>query len=290
VTIPKQALRPRDVGRHYDELDRFYREIWGEHVHHGLWVTGQETPEEAVHQLLRRVARHAALDGGETICDVGSGYGATARWLAETLGARVTALTLSRRQQAYAEQQPDPSPAPRYRRGDWLDNDLPAEAFDAVLMIESLAHMARPQTALREAFRVLKPGGCLVICAWLTCEEPPAWATRWLIDPIIEEGRLSGLPSAAEMQRRLDRVGFKRRAVENLSRDVRRTWSVVVKRVLGGLLHRADYRRYLLDRAQQNRRFAIMPPYLWIAYRIGVMGYGLFAVRKPKGEPLDGPV
>lgn len=114
MTIPKQALRPCDVGRHYDELDRFYREIWGEHVHHGLWVTGQETPEEAVHQLLRRVARHAALDGGETICDVGSGYGATARWLAETFGARVTALTLSRRQQAYAEQQPDPSPAPRY--------------------------------------------------------------------------------------------------------------------------------------------------------------------------------
>jgi tocopherol O-methyltransferase len=123
-----------------------------------------------------------------------------------------------------------------------------------------------------------------VICAWLTCEEPPAWATRWLIDPIIEEGRLSSLPSAAEMQRRLDRVGFKRVAVENLSSGVQRTWGVVIKRVLGGLLHRADYRRYLLDRAQQNRRFAMALLYLWIGYRIGVMRYGLFAVRKPNGE------
>ena len=30
-----------DVARHYDQLDRFYRELWGEHVHHGFWATGR---------------------------------------------------------------------------------------------------------------------------------------------------------------------------------------------------------------------------------------------------------
>jgi tocopherol O-methyltransferase len=34
----------RDIGDHYDELDHYYREIWGEHVHHGLWERGDETP------------------------------------------------------------------------------------------------------------------------------------------------------------------------------------------------------------------------------------------------------
>ena len=28
---------------HYDDLDQFYREIWGEHVHHGVWFTGKES-------------------------------------------------------------------------------------------------------------------------------------------------------------------------------------------------------------------------------------------------------
>jgi hypothetical protein len=26
--------RPESVAAHYDNLDRFYRDIWGEHVHH----------------------------------------------------------------------------------------------------------------------------------------------------------------------------------------------------------------------------------------------------------------
>ena len=42
-----------DVADHYDELDPFYREIWGEHVHHGLWESGKETIEEAVVNLVR---------------------------------------------------------------------------------------------------------------------------------------------------------------------------------------------------------------------------------------------
>ena len=42
-----------EVADHYDELDPFYREIWGEHVHHGLWESGEETIEEAVVNLVR---------------------------------------------------------------------------------------------------------------------------------------------------------------------------------------------------------------------------------------------
>jgi tocopherol O-methyltransferase len=45
-----------DVAGHYDELDPVYRALWGEHVHHGLWTTGNETPAEAVTALSDRVA------------------------------------------------------------------------------------------------------------------------------------------------------------------------------------------------------------------------------------------
>ncbi len=35
------------VGAHYDDLDPFYRSIWGDHVHHGYWRTGKESAAEA---------------------------------------------------------------------------------------------------------------------------------------------------------------------------------------------------------------------------------------------------
>ena len=41
------------VAAHYDDLDLFYRTIWGTHVHHGYWKTGKENRQEAVLNLTR---------------------------------------------------------------------------------------------------------------------------------------------------------------------------------------------------------------------------------------------
>src|SRR5690349_13484122 len=79
---PRAEPSREDVATHYDGLDRFYREIWGEHVHHGLWKTGRETPEAATRQLIAEVAERAGIGPGAEVCDVGCGYGGTARVLA----------------------------------------------------------------------------------------------------------------------------------------------------------------------------------------------------------------
>ena len=84
-----------EVADHYDELDRYYREIWGEHVHHGLWESGDETSEEAVLNLVKSVARRGQITTGMRVCDVGCGYGGTARLLNCEFGAIVSAITLS---------------------------------------------------------------------------------------------------------------------------------------------------------------------------------------------------
>ena len=81
------------VASHYDELDHFYRDVWGDHVHHGLWLRGDESRECAVEQLAELVAENAQIGPGVRVCDIGCGYGATARLMAAR-GAEVTALTI----------------------------------------------------------------------------------------------------------------------------------------------------------------------------------------------------
>ena len=73
--LPLQTV---EVAAHYDELDSFYREIWGEHVHHGFWHSDAETAEEATHHLITEVAAQAQVQPEDRICDVGCGYGGTA--------------------------------------------------------------------------------------------------------------------------------------------------------------------------------------------------------------------
>src|ERR1700733_15037537 len=84
MIYPHSKQAPGDVAAHYDTLDQFYREIWGEHVHHGYWRTGHETPEAAAAALVELVADRLDLVPGHVVCDIGCGYGATAHMLAET--------------------------------------------------------------------------------------------------------------------------------------------------------------------------------------------------------------
>jgi tocopherol O-methyltransferase len=87
VIVPNQPQTTPAVASHYDELDSFYREIWGEHVHHGYWATGQETATEAAVSLIELLADRLRLTSGLRVCDIGCGYGATARYLAAKHGS-----------------------------------------------------------------------------------------------------------------------------------------------------------------------------------------------------------
>ena len=277
ITCPD--LDAASVASHYDDLDRFYRDVWGEHLHHGLWLDGKEDTATAVRQLVDAVATRACAAGAR-VCDVGCGYGGTARILTEEYGATVTALTISREQFEHARAQNGAAANPEFLLRDWLANDLPAGSFDSVIAVESLAHMVDKAAFFREAHRVLRPGGRLVVCAWLVAERPRRWQVHRLLLPICREGRLAGMGSACEYRELLAGAGFIEEEFHDWSRQVRRTWSVCAVRLLRRLLTRADYRRFLLDSRQTNRMFARSLFRIWLAYRCGVMRYGLLIGRK----------
>lgn len=302
---PTAAPDRRQVARHYDELDPFYRALWGEHLHHGLWTMGAESPEEAALALVDEVARRAGVPAGPSgdgrfhLCDVGSGYGAVARRLAER-GAMVTGLTVSEAQYRYASRgsaSPGPGaggveapvgagresgagPGSRFLLRDWLENGLPDASFDAVIAIESLSHMSDPGRGVAEAYRVLRPGGRLVACVWLAAERPAGWAVRHLLRPICDEGRLPGLPAPSDYGRWMAAAGFADAALDDVSHQVARTWRVVARRVAGAMLRPSSW-RYLLDGRNTERAFALTVLRLLVAYPTGAMRYGIVTGRKP---------
>ncbi|HJZ56274.1 MAG TPA: methyltransferase domain-containing protein [Gemmataceae bacterium] len=277
---PHRPLAPGAVADHYQDLDWVYREVWGEHVHHGLWQTGKESPAEAVEQLVELVAAEAGIRNGDAVCDIGSGYGATARYLASKFGAKVTALTIVPSQYEFALAA-TPGDNPRYLLRDWLENDLPAAAFDAAYAIESTEHMDDKARAFVEALRVLKPGGRFAICAWIAAETARPWERRHLLEPICREGRLPGMGTESDYHELLAEAGFAVEAVTELSRQVRKTWGICLRRALGKVFTDPVARAYLFSTASRNRVFLLTVGRIWAAYRTGAMRYLVFRARKP---------
>jgi tocopherol O-methyltransferase len=270
-------VAPSDVARHYDELDRFYRELWGEDVHHGLWRREDEDAAEATENLTRFVADRVGLGLGERVCDVGCGYGGPALTLTRGYGARVVGVTLSRRQAEHARRRSRPGPS--FVVGDWLDNAFADDRFDVVAAIESVSHMTDKRRFMSECRRVLVPGGRLVVAAWLAAEAPGRWQRRHLLEPICAEGRLPGLATASEYRGWMAEAGLTVTSFDDLSADVRRTWTICVRRLATRLIRDADARRYLLDARRSERVFALTVGRIWLAYRVGALRYGLFTAQ-----------
>jgi len=56
--------RPNEKARvlhHYDRVSPYYRSLWGEHLHHGYWIRGDESKEAAQLQLVEVLAKAAKL-------------------------------------------------------------------------------------------------------------------------------------------------------------------------------------------------------------------------------------
>jgi tocopherol O-methyltransferase len=268
------------VADHYDELDVFYRELWGEHVHHGLWVTGQESPDVAVRHLVDVVAQEARIKPGDRVIDIGCGYGAAARQLAQHYGAEVTAITLSSAQYAYA-QNATAGTNPVYLIADWLTTDFP-RAFQAAIAIEGSEHMPDRDEFFRRAYKVLEAGGRFVVCAWLSREAPSSLEIAWLLRPICDEGRVPHLPTLNELIASAKAAGFELVNSMDCARAVRRTWGIILRRMIGRLLTDGRARAFLLDPRRRNRIFALTVVRLWLGYWVGAMRYGIVTLEREK--------
>jgi tocopherol O-methyltransferase len=280
VIRPRQRIVPEQVARHYDSLDPFYRDLWGEHLHHGLWETGRESTEEAVRLLVRRVADRAGIQEGHLVCDVGCGYGATARMLADERGARVTGYTLSAVQHAQAVAAAKDNERLRFVVRDWMDNGVTDSSQDAVIAIESTEHMEDKPRFFREAARVLKPGGRLVVCAWLSADAPKPWERRYLLEPICAEGRLPSMGTSFEYSGWIAEAGLKPESWEDVTPRVQRTWTLGTSRLIRRVLTSPSSWKWLLNPANQDRVFVRTVLRIRLAYRLGCMRYGIFAARR----------
>ena len=268
------------MAAHYDDLDDLYRSLWGTSIHHGYWITGKESPDEAVANLTRLVAQRAALKPGERVFDLGCGYGTCALQWHRDHSVQVTGITVSAKQYRYAKTVAAGNARLNFILGDAAQTNLPAASFDVVTAIESSEHMPDKGKFLAEAHRLLRPAGRCAIAAWLTCDHPGRWQAKYLLEPICQEGRLPSMASATEYRCMLEDAGFHDIQFADLTARVKRTWTTCALRVLARFSRDSSFRGLLANPEFTNRIFAKAVFRIWIAYRTGAMRFGLFTAQR----------
>lgn len=222
--MPRSNDKQRVI-EHYDTVSPYYRSLWGEHLHHGYWIRGDETKEKAQVQLVEHLAELTDIKPGAHILDIGCGFGASSLYLAKRYSASVTGITISPVQVKMAIQ------AAAREKVDAKFLLMDAEAmnfekqFDVLWSVESIAHYQNRPQFIASAAKLLKPGGWFAITDWFKKENLTRTETKKFIDP-IEKGMFVELHTMDEYAQFFRSNGLEIKRREILNKNCAKTWDL----------------------------------------------------------------
>lgn len=279
------------IQQFYDASSSLWEDIWGEHMHHGYYGPDGSLVKErrqAQIDLIDELLRWSQVDHAEAIVDVGCGIGGSTLYLAQQFGAQATGITLSpvqaKRAQARSQQLQIPA---TFQVADALAMPFDDGTFDLVWTLESGEHMPDKTQFLRECFRVLKPGGHLIMATWCHREasDRPLTATEQkLLDDIYRVYCLPYVISLDSYDAIADELGFVNIRTDDWSDAVAPFWNIVVqsalspKAVIG--LFRAGW---------PTIQAALSLRLMQRGYRSGVIRFGLLYAQRSDAMPDPAP-
>ena len=145
---------------------------FGRHVHWGYWENPKQADlstadfEQATENLSRQVCLAGHIKKGQTVLDVGCGFGGTVAHINEHYtGMQLTGLNLDERQliRARSNALPLADNTLQFQQGNACELPYPDASFDVVLAVECIFHFPDREQFFREAYRVLKPDGFLAL-------------------------------------------------------------------------------------------------------------------------------
>ncbi|MFE2942529.1 class I SAM-dependent methyltransferase [Streptomyces sp. NPDC059255] len=210
------------ISHHYDVGNDFYALVLGPSMVYSCayWDAGPGfTLEDAQRDKLDLICRKLGLQEDDRLLDVGCGWGSMAIHAAREYGARVTGITLSREQAAFARKriaEEGLTDRIEIRVQDYRDvRDGPYDAISSIGMAEHVGS-ARYREYADDLYGLLKPGGRLLNHQIARRPEPDEGQYR--IDDFIDayvfpDGELAPLGRTVST---LEEAGFEARDVESI--------------------------------------------------------------------------
>lgn len=267
----------KDIIQYYKE-NEFAYSLWGRNMHYGYWEKDTKTLRQAARRFNEILIRTAGITNRDHVLDAGCGVGGSSIALAKEVGCRVTGVTICSRQVKVAYKNARKAGVEHlveFHEMDYEHTTFEDRTFDVVWGLESICYAENTGQFIKEAFRVLKDDGRLIVADGFASRKEYEGRDKWLMERWLDGWIVNFLNTPAEFGEFAEKAGFKKSSYTDVSDKVFRTSQLMLLTSLFFLpLHLIDriirIKSYPTD-ALFNQYFALKKK-LW--------QYGVFFAEK----------
>lgn len=218
-----------DIGYHYDSITEGWRYIFGDNFHFGYFKTTDDDLNMATDNLIDELASFGKLGSETKLLDAGCGIGAPATYLHDKFGSDITGVSTSKKGVDLANSRIKGNrynDKIRFMVADMTDTGFADESFDVIWVMESSHLIKNKELLFDECYRLLKPGGDIMLSDILNNKELNVLVKIKKFLPLINMIKTFGKGKAATPERLrelLHKSGFKKILAKNISNQVKPT-------------------------------------------------------------------
>lgn len=207
-------LNEAEIVDYYDHCQVDYSLVWQLDevmcMHYGYWEDSTPHHRAALQNMNKKVAEAARIERGQHVLDAGCGVGGPSIFLA-SLGCTVEGITLSAKQVATCHENAirmGMGHRINFSQQNYLETLYADNTFDVVWAIESVCYAWNKSDFTKEAYRVLKPGGTLVVADFFSQPLTPGTREALLMEQWTDSWAIKSYATAPEFISALSMAGF----------------------------------------------------------------------------------
>ena len=160
----------KNIVEYYNTTEHSYKDAWDLNnslaIHYGYWDDKVKSFPGSLLRMNEVMMKAAEIKSTDKVLDAGCGVGGSSIFMATSIGCNVTGISLSEKQIAQATgnaAKKNVSDSVNFLKMDYCRTSFPDESFDVVWGCESICYADDKELFVKEAYRLLKPGGRLVV-------------------------------------------------------------------------------------------------------------------------------